>query len=208
MAGWGRYLAEQGFFVVVPSMPFWADHAGNGRAVVQLVEFLLDDPAFAPRLDSGKVGLVGFSAGGLATFTAAAESSRVAVWVGLDPVDRNGQAARLADRVSCRGAVLLAEPSDCNRRGNWIKVLEAMNHRWPTVVITSAVHPDCESPTDWLAERACGTSAPARRELFKKLAAEALNEGFSRERAGFPSAARLEADGRIRRLPEPVIPER
>jgi hypothetical protein len=33
----GRHLAEQGFAVAVPTLPSWANHARNGRAIQELI---------------------------------------------------------------------------------------------------------------------------------------------------------------------------
>ena len=74
MAGWGRHLAGLGFVTAVPSLPAWSDHERNGRAVSQLIDALLASPQLP--IDQARIGVVGFSAGGLSTLLAAADDSR------------------------------------------------------------------------------------------------------------------------------------
>jgi dienelactone hydrolase len=99
MADWGRHLAGQGFAVAVPTLPAWADHARNGRAVRELIDWI---PANVPTadVDMEHAGLVGFSAGGLATLLAA-DDPRAWVWVWLDPVDVAGKGASSGEAAVC-----------------------------------------------------------------------------------------------------------
>ena len=65
-----------------------------------------------------RVGLMGFSAGGLATLLSAADNPAPGIWVGLDPVDHDGMGAKAAHLVKCHAVVLTSQPSACNGHGN------------------------------------------------------------------------------------------
>jgi dienelactone hydrolase len=172
MADWGRHLAEEGFAVAVPTLPGWANHARNGRAIRELIDWI---PANVPTadVDMEHAGLVGFSAGGLATLLAA-DDPRVRVWVGLDPVDVAGKGAAAAKRLSAFVLVLRAEPHSCNGHGNAQGIQAALTARSLCLMVTGATHADPEWPTDLLAEAVCGKSLEARRALFVRYATAAL----------------------------------
>jgi dienelactone hydrolase len=174
MAGWGRHLATQGDVVAVPDLPAWADHSRNGAAIRGLVASLLAHPPAAVALDPARVALIGFSAGGLATLLAAADDPGVRVWIGLDPVDRDGLGARAAARLQARAVVILAEPSACNARGNARDLIAALGDRVQVVRIPGAPHVDAEWPTSLAARAACGGTDETRRQAFVSNATEAL----------------------------------
>lgn len=172
MTRWGEHLARQGFVVAVPTLPAWADHRRNANAIPQLITHLTQ--SHPDRIRPDHIGLVGFSAGGLATFLAAADDPRVRVWVGLDPVDRSGWAAAAAPRLRATPHLLLAEPSPCNANGNARSIAAALGPRAHTHLVPNATHTDPEWPTDPLAELACGKSDEARRQQFVRLTTDAL----------------------------------
>ena len=172
MADWGRHLAEQGFAVAVPTLPAWADHARNGRAIRELIDWIFANVPTAD-VDTEHAGLVGFSAGGLATLLAA-DDLRVRVWVGLDPVDVAGKGAAAAKRVSAFALVLRAEPHSCNGHGNAQGIQAALTARSLCLMVRGPTHADPEWPTDLLAEAVCGKSSKARRALFVRYATAAL----------------------------------
>ena len=181
MSGWGRHLAKEGMVALVPDLPTHADHARNGRFISELRAHMLDDDAFTQRIDPGRVGLLGFSAGGLSSLLSAADSP-VAVWVGLDPVERDGLGAKAAARVRARAVVLTAEPSSCNADGNARDLVTALVEG-QHVAIPGAVHGDAEWPTGWLAELACGRSTDDKRAQFRVLATTALKDAFALPKA-------------------------
>jgi dienelactone hydrolase len=177
MAGWGRYLAQEGFAAAVPDLPAWSDHARNGRFISELQAYLCAGESWRGRIDPARVGLMGFSAGGLAALLSAAGDPGPAIWVGLDPVDRNGAGARAALRVKCPAVVLTAEPSACNAHGNARDIIAALpgcEH----FRVAGAVHVDAKWPTDWMAEAVCGRSTEERRGEFYRLAITALHEAL------------------------------
>ena len=147
MADWGRHLAEQGFAVAVPTLPAWADHVRNARAICELIDWTLANVPTAD-MDTERAGLVGFSAGGLATLLAA-NDPRVRVWVGLDPVDVAGKGAAAAKRVSAFALVLRAEPHSCNGHGNAQGIQAALTARSLCLMVRGATHADPEWPTDF-----------------------------------------------------------
>ncbi len=178
MSGWGRHLARQGMVAVVPDLPSMSDHARNGRFLSELREYLLGEEAWGKHIDPARVGLVGFSAGGLASLLSAATSPGVTLWIGLDPVDRDGAGMNAAPLVQARTVVLTAEPSSCNAYGNSQGIVSALPRR-EHFRIAGAVHVDAEWPTSWLAELVCGRSTPERRAEFQARATKALQEAFT-----------------------------
>lgn len=177
MAGWGRVLAEAGFLAAVPDLPAWADHTCNGKFINELVKHLPASPPEGLKVDRERVGLVGFSAGGLATLLAAADPT-VRVWVGLDPVDKNGQGAAAAPRLRCRVAILRAEPSSCNANGNAAGIERALKMPCLSVMVPQATHAELEWPTDKMTEWACGASAEERRAAFVRHALAVFAEAL------------------------------
>lgn len=175
MSGWGKHLARAGFVVAIPDLPASSNHVRNGRFIDELRVHLSREEPGRRRVDPARVGYLGFSAGGLASLLAAADAdaSAVTIWIGLDPVDRDGLGAKAAPRVSARTLVLSAEPSACNAQGNARDLIAALpdpeHHR-----VSGAVHVDAEWPTSALAEAMCGRSRDAQRDEFRRRATEAL----------------------------------
>jgi dienelactone hydrolase len=178
MAGWGAHLARMGIVAVVPDLPTWSDHARNGRFLSELRDHVLGDASRRQRIDPARVGLLGFSAGGLSSLLSAADSPGLAIWVGLDPVDRDGLGAKAAGRVQARAVVLTAEPSACNAKGNARDLIAALP-RPDHFHLAGAVHVDAEWPTSWWAELVCGRSTEAGRAAFQVRATQALKEAFA-----------------------------
>ena len=85
--------AEFPFLVVSPVAP---KHGWEPAKVVHLIDELLGDPRFAPRIDSDRVYLTGFSMGGFGTFRAAcAFPDRFAAIVPLAGGGEPGDAVKL-----------------------------------------------------------------------------------------------------------------
>jgi dienelactone hydrolase len=178
MSGWGQHLASEGFIAVVPDLPASSDHARNGQFISELRAYLLGNIFWKEYIDPSRVGLLGFSAGGLSTLLAAANSPGLAIWVGLDPVDRDGLGVKAASKVRSRAVVLTAEPSTCNAHGNASDIVAALP-RHQHFKVTGAVHVDAEWPTSFLAELVCGHSTEEKRVDFQELATEALKKAFT-----------------------------
>jgi dienelactone hydrolase len=178
MSAWGRHLAKEGFVAAVPDLPARSDHSRNGRYLSDLRAFLGEGDSYGSRIDRRRVGLMGFSAGGLATLLSAAFIPGLAIWVGLDPVDWNGLGTQAAPLIRCRAVVLTAEPSACNAHGNSASIIAALPH-CDHFRVAGAVHVDAEWPTDWMAEAVCGRSTPEKRAEFQRRATRALHEALT-----------------------------
>lgn len=179
MSGWGRHLAREGFVAIVPDLPAWSNHTRNGQFISELQEYFHTEESLKKRIDPTRSGLLGYSAGGLATLLAAASSPGVTIWVGLDPVDRDQLGARAASSVHCGAVVLTAEPSACNAYGNARGIIAALprcEHR----IMPKARHADGEWPTSWMAELFCGRSTDAGRRAFRLHVTEALKQAMAR----------------------------
>jgi dienelactone hydrolase len=174
MAGWGQMLATEGFVAAVPTLPAWSDHPRNARAIGELTVWLCATPPHATCINPQKIGLMGFSAGGLSTLLAAADHPNVKIWVGLDPVDRDGMGLAALPRLHAQPVILRAEPSSWNAQGNSRTLIEALGMRCQTDLIPDAIHIDAEWPTDALAELACGQSSDQNRAAFASHALTAL----------------------------------
>jgi len=183
MSGWGQHLASQGLVAAVPDLPAWSDHARNGRFLSELRAYLCAGEPWKSRIDASRVGLMGFSAGGLSSLLCAADSSGLAIWVGLDPVDRDGVGAKAAPRVQCRAVVLTAEPSSCNAEGNARDIIAALP-QCEHLTVNGAAHTDAEWPTGWMAEVVCGRSNEERRNEFSRRATEALLDALEKTPGG------------------------
>ena len=182
MSAWGHHLAKEGFVAAVPDLPAWSDHVRNGRFISDLRAYLCAVESWIQRIDPSRVGLMGFSAGGLASLLSAADNPGPAIWVGLDPVDWNGIGTKSAPLVYCRAVVLTAEPSTCNSHGNARNIIAALP-RCEHFGVAGAVHVDAEWPTDWMAEAVCGRSTDEKRSEFHWRATEALHEALTMQPA-------------------------
>jgi hypothetical protein len=178
MSGWGYHLAKEGFVVVVPDLPARSDHVRNGRFISELRAYSLGDASWKKHIDPARIGLLGFSAGGLSSLLSAAYSPGIAIWVGLDPVDRDGLGVKAAPMVRSRAVVLTAEPSACNAHGNARGIIATLP-RHEHVMVAGAVHVDAEWPTSFFAELVCGRSTDERGAEFQVLATKALKEAFA-----------------------------
>ena len=147
MAHWGVPLAREGFIVAVPTNPTYANDERNAAAIVGLVKMgRVGQWPISAKTD-GRVALIGFSRGGFETMLAAAElGDAIKVWVGLDPVDRNGIGRAAAARVRVPGLALLADPAPLNANGNAHGMLSAYGGELQVVRVHGAGHLDAESP--------------------------------------------------------------
>lgn len=204
MADWGRRLAREGFVVAVPTMPTWANHARNAGAIREVADWLPARQELKGRLDVTRIGLMGFSAGGLATLLATSEEPRVRVWVGLDPVDRDGQGAAAAQRLKCPAFILRAEPHACNAHGNAEGIQRALVTKTFFLRVIGGTHADPEWPTDRIAEGVCGKSSPQRRIVFVEYAVAALRTELLGDRAAASILAKVEKDIRVTVVKKPL----
>jgi pimeloyl-ACP methyl ester carboxylesterase len=174
MAGWGQKLAQEGFVAAAMDMPTLADYERNGRAINELIDSLCDEPIEGCRIDRTRIGVIGHSAGGLATFLAAAENPDIKLWVGLDPVDRHGLGAGVGNKMHARAVVVRAPPSQWNQRGNATELLDSLPRGGTDTIVSDAIHIDPEWPSDWTMEFLMGQTSAQRREVFVNHAVDAL----------------------------------
>lgn len=184
MAGWGSLLAKEGFLVVVPDLPSWADHGRNGRALTELLAEVQSGKRLAQLQLTGPAALVGFSAGGFSSLLAAASNTNVTCWIGLDPVGMDPLAGKAAGSLKIPAFVLRSEPAPWNAQGNARQIFAKLSGPAFSLVIKNASHVDAEYPTSRAADWACGQSDPARREryghyLLASLRASLLGDGLS-----------------------------
>jgi dienelactone hydrolase len=178
MAGWGELLAAHGFIVAVPDLPAWSNHALNSRGISELFDRLNAGGLVPEPKPTGAGALVGFSMGGLSTLLAAASNSAVQCWIGLDPVDAGQQGVQAAHVLAKPCLVLRADPASWNAHGNARRVIDTLPGPLLALRVDKATHCDCENPTDWMAELACGRTDPARRKLFEGYVLAALRAVF------------------------------
>ncbi len=174
MTGWGQRLAEQGFVVAIPDLPTFSDHSRNGRAINQLADWLCTNSSTSVRIDRSRIGLLGFSSGGLATLLAAADNPNIRIWVGVDPVELRGLGVAAAPRFNGQAVVVRAPPSSWNHDGNALLLERALPRGAQDIVIPDAIHIDPEWPTDWRMEILMGKASEPRREQFVQHAIDAL----------------------------------
>jgi pimeloyl-ACP methyl ester carboxylesterase len=161
-------LAGVGVTVVVPDLPYTADHWGNGDAIVELERALAAGALGLSPLDRSHLVLIGTSAGGLATVLAAAKLPGLAGWVGLDPVDRTFSGIHAAAQLTCPAVVLLAEPSTCNLFGSGRSIARAVPGLLRYTLIPGASHCDFESPTNKLCRVMCGESSFEKQTIARE----------------------------------------
>lgn len=182
LAGWGAALAQRGYVAVAPDFTggFAPDHAFNGRVVSALLDWLLarnDEPGHPlyGRIDATRLGLLGHSAGGLASLLAAAARSDVKALVALDPVDNGGLALAAAPSITAPTLFLLATPGPCNAEGNATAVFAALTAPRLSLRVVDATHCDAEDPSDALCGFLCGAADATRQARFRRYAFAALD---------------------------------
>lgn len=178
MAGWGCWLAQEGFLAVVPDLPYWADHAGNARALAELLTQVQAGELYPPLRVTSQAALVGFSAGGWSSLLVAAGNTNVGCWVGLDPVGMGRQTQEAAAKLAIPCFVLRAEPAPWNAHGNARELFAGLPGPAVSLVVRNATHVDAENPTSRAAEWACGKSDPGRRAAFGRYLRASLRAGL------------------------------
>lgn len=144
-----NHLASWGLAVATPklchSSALDADHAQNAIDVQDLADALRNGTP---------VIYMGHSAGGLATYLAAAADPNAIAHFGLDPVDSAGLGTAADGTHTVPTFGLVGEPGICNSQGN----SEGWYGSGPddrALRLTGADHCDFESPTDALCTAFC-----------------------------------------------------
>lgn len=165
-------LAEAGFVVAVPDLPHWTRHEANAEVVVALAAELAALPCAAQL----PVVLIGTSAGGLATLLAAERVPRLALWVGLDPVDAFRQGRRAAQALTVPALVLRAPAGACNVGGSARRIAGWLPEGHTLQRIDDASHCDFEDPTDARCESICGAADAARQAQVVQITVDAARQ--------------------------------
>jgi pimeloyl-ACP methyl ester carboxylesterase len=168
-------LADEGFLVAVPDLPHWLRHEANADAIVAVVKALEPERG----LDARPVVLIGTSAGGLASLLATDRVPRLALWIGLDPVDTLGLSESAARSLQAPALVLRAPSGACNVGGSARRISGWLPNR-RTEKIDGASHCDFEDTTNWRCESVCGPADPARQALIVDAAVRAAREAVPR----------------------------
>jgi dienelactone hydrolase len=201
MSGWGVRIAENGMIAVVPSLPSFANHARNARAIVELAEHLQRPGSLKPGPQpTGRTGLVGHSAGGFATLLATAASDKVHCWIGLDPVDFMDMGLGVVKSLQTPALMLLAEPGSWNRSGNAQQWIGRGAADLLALRIKGSTHCDPENPTSRMAELACGQTDPARRATYERYALAMLRARLLQDTAADVILSQADKDDCVRVL--------
>lgn len=168
-------LAEAGFLVAVPDLPYAVRHEANADAIVALVATLAAEHHF----DTLPVVLIGTSAGGLAALLATDRVPRLALWIGLDPVDAFGQSRDVARSLSVPALVLRAPSGACNVSGSAKRIAGWLPERHIERRIDGASHCDFEDSTNWRCESICGPADAARQSLIVEETVKAARDAVA-----------------------------
>lgn len=155
-------LTDVGFLVAVPDLPHSVRHEANADVIVALVAAIVAER----KLDALPVVLIGTSAGGLAALLATDRLPRLALWIGLDPVDAFGQSRGVARSLRVPAAVLRAPSGACNVSSSARRIAAWLPNLRIERRIDSASHCDFEDTTDWRCESICGPADAARQSLI------------------------------------------
>lgn len=197
MAGHAATLAQDGYWVVVPDLPYVFDSRDNALALRDLIQQLQHGVAGEP-LD--RFVLVGFSAGGLSALLAA-DAPGVVGYVGLDPFDRpGGVGLEAARKLTIPGFLLRGPSAACNAYSiaePWVKAL-------PNLVedrqIAAASHCDFEAPTDRLCTLVCGGTNPQNQAEVSEFLRRSVRRAMPPDSG--PGSDARPAQGKVREVPQ------
>jgi dienelactone hydrolase len=163
-------LAEEGFVVAVPDLPYRMRAHGNADAIVDLVRAVETERG----LDARPVVLIGTSAGGLASLLATDRVPRLALWVGLDPVDTWGVSAAAARGLKAPAVVLRGPSNPCNVGGSAKRIVGWFANLRTDLRVDAASHCDFEDSTTARCEAICGPADSARQAAIVDAAVKAV----------------------------------
>ena len=197
MAGHAVTLARDGYWVIVPDLPYLMDSRDNAVALRDLIRQLQHGAAGEPL---ERFVLVGFSAGGLSALLAA-DAPGVVGYVGLDPFDRPGGVGLAAARKLTIPAFLLRGPAAaCNAYSiaePWVKAL-------PNLVedrqFAAASHCDFESPTDRVCTFVCGGTNPQNQATVVEFLRRSVRRAMPPDLR--PGSVARPAQGKVGEVPD------
>ncbi len=152
MAATAEHIASWGvkvYAVPLCTNSFQIDHQLNGEAIALLGQAL--EPA-------GPV-YAGFSAGGLATWIAAANDPATVAYVGLDAVDSGNLAGMVIGDLGMPIRGVIAEPGQCNTNNNFLPVYD-QKPTAPVIRVVDAQHFDFETDACAGGDFGCNFCAP------------------------------------------------
>jgi pimeloyl-ACP methyl ester carboxylesterase len=183
MRGWAARWAS--FGVPVTIMSLRNSTLLGGRHDRNAADIL----ALARSLHRGPVLYAGFSAGGLAAYLASIQDPRAVAYLGLDPVDAGDLARSSGVRFGVPALLLLAEPSSCNARGNFLQAIPN-GGQIAVLRVLGATHCHFEDPYDAACGVLCGSVKPPEAAAQISDTIHALATAWVLERTGVsPEAA-------------------
>ena len=173
----GIFLASHGYVVVTvdfpsPFSPDFDAWAAQISAALDWLEAQNADPAsrFYQQIDVQRLGALGHSAGGMATWVAAGQDSRIKATMPLDPVPANGaDLAALGAGLVVPSGWTGAPGSSCNASASYSQLypLVAAGHK-AQYIVANATHCDFEDPTNFLCTLTCGGASDTRRQVWRR----------------------------------------
>jgi MYXO-CTERM domain-containing protein len=158
--GWARHIASWGFIVAVPTFP-GSTHATNGNIIVKSVTYARTE---AGAKAGPATGLLGHSAGGLATVLAA-ENAKANAVVLFDPVDKDDAGKTALAQVCAPTLTMFAAPGGCNNQGVWKPIADSAKGPVTFFDVVGGSHCDGELPDRGIAcALFCGGGADAGRQ--------------------------------------------
>lgn len=211
-----RFLAERGIVVLVPNLvSLLGGEAAQLRAVADTVDNAAwlrtrgvtpGDTLFG-RLDPGRVGLAGHSAGGAIALEAAWVQERstgipVAALVLLDAVPWPRTLQRAATLRPIFAVSLRSDPSACNAFGSGLGIVDAVSFPMDDVLVVQSTHCDPEAPSGLACAVACGPPTVRGRSLYRTLLYAFLREFLQAPALGATTTFRqtvasLEEEGQV-----------
>ena len=177
MVDWGQELARRGYVAAVPDFPgLLPDYPLNANIVSGLLTWMTTAAPLSGKVDGGRRGVLGYSAGGLAVLMAAASDPTIDVVVGIDPIDQDGRGVKAAPAVKVPVAFVRGEPGTCNYSGNAADIFAVLVAPRLSLRVIKATHCDGESPSDSLCALFCGGAHDKARHLsFRRYAFATLD---------------------------------
>lgn len=173
----GVFLASHGFIVVTvdfpnPMSPNFTAWAAQISAALDWLEAQNADPAsrFYQQIAVDRLGALGHSAGGMATWVAAGQDSRIQATMPLDPVPADGaDLAALGAAIAVPSGWTGAPGSSCNASASYSQLypLVAAGHK-AQYIVSNATHCDFEDPSNFLCTLVCGGTSDARRQVWRR----------------------------------------
>jgi hypothetical protein len=188
--GWGKQFASWGFVVVAPSFPSTLTPDDQTDAtIIETLAKSYADPTYTSaaqgKVEPGRLGLEGHSAGGLATTLASAAIHPQAT-VLFDPVDSNSDGQKALATLCNPLLGAFANPSSCNDNEAWWPYAGSSPGTQVLFHVVDSTHCDGENASRSLCGAVCGGVADTTRQAEYARYATAF---FLAELAGDTAAA-------------------